>query len=85
MSAAIDAVCSELTHDGTGVDLVVTGVVVVGADTPVVEATVGVATAAETGLAAENTPKDGSNWKAGCVAGCGPLTEAAAGVENAGA
>ena len=61
MSAAIDAVCRVLTHEGTGVDLVATGVVVVGADTLVVEATVDteVVDAVETGVAAENRPKEG--------------------------
>ena len=71
MSAAIDAVCSVLTHEGTGVDLVATGVVVVGVDTPVVEATVDteVVDAVETGVAAENRPKEGSGLKAGWDAG----------------
>ena len=62
MSAAIDAVCRVLTHEGTGADVVVTGVVVVGADAPVVEATVDTeeVDAVETGAAAENRLKEGT-------------------------
>ena len=51
-----------LTQDGTGVDLVVAKVVVVGADAPVVEtpAEAEVADTVETGVAAENKLKEGT-------------------------